>query len=222
MKKLVSLVSLAAFFLCAASPLSAQLRFGVKAGLNLANIAADDEITDGSDPKILPTFQVGGLAEFALAENLGVSVGVQLSGKGFRFSEEEPGFGEYKVTANPLYLQVPLSVYYSSNGFYIGAGPYLGFGIGGKIKESFDGDTETTDIEFGDGSDDDDVFAPLDFGANLEVGYTINNAIRISASYSLGLANALPKELREDGADKYYIRHRVIGVSAAYLFGGGE
>lgn len=219
MKKLFTFVLSALFVAGMLSTASAQLRFGLKAGLNLATIAGGDEILDGFDPKMIPTYHIGGLAEFSLGENLGVGVGVQISGKGFKI-EEEDDLGEYKLTSRPLYLQVPVSLHYTSNGFFVGAGPYAGFGIGGKNKETSGGESVSYDIEFGDGSGDDDVYAPLDFGLGLEAGYTINNSIRITASYNLGLANILPKEYREDEEGNFSIKHRVIGISAAYLFGG--
>ena len=218
MKKHLFLLLLLAASLATSTHLNAQVKFGVKAGLNLANInsGGDEDVLDGLDPKMTPTFLVGGVVEFGLTENIGIGTGVQLSGKGFKL-EEEDEFGKYSIRSNPLYLQVPVSINYQNNGFFASFGPYLGFGVGGKNKETFDGESDTYDVEFGDGSNEDDLYSPLDYGLTLELGYAVAGAVRLSASYQLGLANALPKTFKDEG---YKVNHQVIGVAATYLFGG--
>lgn len=219
MKRQLPFFSALAILLVFGTTSSAQVKFGVKAGLNLANISADNELLGGTSPKMLPSFHAGFLAEFGISENLGVGAGLQISGKGFKVSESDGG-DKYEVTSRPLYLQVPVSLNYTNNGFFAGVGPYIGFGIGGKNKESLNGDSAKTDINFGDGSGSgDDTYASLDYGIGLELGYLISGNIRLSASYNFGLANALPKEYREDEFGKYKINHKVIGISATYLFG---
>ena len=204
MKKLTTIFCAAILMLFATATATAQVRFAAKAGLNLANVSGDDI----GNNKILPTFMVGGQAEFGLTDNLGLGVGLQLSGKGFKV--EEAGF---EGSANPLYLQVPVQLFYQNNGFFAGVGPYVGFGIAGNAKS--DGDSES--INFGNDGEDD--WAPLDFGAGLELGYQFGS-LRATASYNLGLANVVPSE-QADALD-ISIKNTVIGVALAYLFGGNE
>lgn len=189
----------ALFVFCCLATASAQ-RFGVKAGLNLATITGDDV----EDVSMLPTFMVGGIVEFDFTDNVGLGVGLQLHGKGAKteFNEED----DLKI--NPLYLQVPIQVQYRNNGFFAGVGPYVGFGIAGKLKS---GDF-SENIEFGNGEDDN--FAPLDFGAGVEIGYEFG-ALRATASYNLGLANIIPGDVAGDDSAK----NNVIGITLAYLFG---
>lgn len=71
MKKLSSLFILLALAMSVATSVSAQVRFGVKAGLNLANVSGDV-----NDTKMLPTFMVGGQAEFGLSDAIGLGVGL--------------------------------------------------------------------------------------------------------------------------------------------------
>lgn len=183
---------------CCIVTASAQ-RFGVKAGLNLATITGDVE-----DAKTLATFMVGGVVEFDFTDNLGLGVGLQLHGKGVK-----EDFGDEDLKANPLYLQVPIQIQYRNNGFFAGVGPYVGFGIAGKLKSG----EFSESIEFGNGEDD--TFAPLDFGAGVEVGYEFG-ALRATASYNLGLSNIIPGDVAGDDSAK----NNVIGISLAYLFGG--
>ncbi|MFN4080336.1 MAG: porin family protein [Saprospiraceae bacterium] len=199
-----------AFFL-SACVLHAQARFGVKAGLNLATVNFSGESADVNDfTKNLSTFQIGGIAEFDFTDNIGLGVGLQLQGRGVKL--EQSGF---ESTLNPLYIQAPISLYYRKSGFYAGVGPYVGSGVAGKAKASFLGQSESENIKFG--NDEDSDLAPLDFGANVELGYEILGLIRLSAGYSLGLANIAPKDVRtEDDGGK----NRAIFISAALLFGG--
>ncbi|MCB0530904.1 MAG: PorT family protein [Saprospiraceae bacterium] len=204
MKKLTTVLCAAFLMFFAATSVSAQVRFAAKAGLNLANVSGDDV----GNNKILPTFLVGGQAEFGLSDNLGLGVGLQLCGKGFKV--EDTGF---EGKAKPLYLQVPVQFFYQNNGFFAGVGPYVGFGIAGKAES--DGDSES--IDFGNGTEDD--WAPLDFGAGLELGYQFGS-VRATASYNLGFANVVPG----DYADVFdiSIKNTVIGIALAYLFGGNN
>lgn len=67
-----------------------QVRFGVKAGLNLANIDYKTPVDNAHD--ILPTFQVGGVVEIGLAEALAINTGVLLQGKGYRYTKENDAY----------------------------------------------------------------------------------------------------------------------------------
>lgn len=189
----------------------AQVTFGVKAGFNLANMSlkgeGSEEIEDYK--KMLPTFQVGGVAEFDLAENVALQTGLTLVGKGLKLED-----GDFEATINPMYLQVPALILYKQEMFYVGGGPYIGFGLFGKLKGDLVEDPE--DLAFGNDLDDD--FAPIDFGLQFEAGVILNGNIRLGAGYGLGLSNALPKDARE-GDDSW--KHGVISINAAYMFGAG-
>ncbi len=222
----------AVFFLQSAS---AQVRFGVKAGLNLASISYSDDYiglaesvleTDLSTGMV-PTFHVGAQAEFDCGGPIGFSAGLQLSMKGGKLSGDGTVLGQpvsFSSTARPMYLQVPIAVTFRKNGFYAGVGPYIGFGIGGKVttKSEAAGQTDETSEDISFGSSEDDDFESLDYGAGIELGYEFSN-IRVSASYSLGLANIAPKDQVDQGKDQnldFSAKNNVIGVSVAYLFGG--
>ena len=206
MKHLTKVLTLALTF-CAATTF-AQVNFGVKAGLNLANMSLSGEGSDEFDDlkKMLITFQVGGVVEFSLTESVALQSGLMLVGKGFKLEE-----GDIKATTNPIYLQVPVLVLYKGEMFYVGGGPYVGFGLFGNAK--FEDESES--LNFGNDADDD--FAPLDFGLQLEAGVILNGNIRLGAGYGLGLANAIPKDARGDDDSA---KHGVISINAAYMFGG--
>ncbi|MFN0175814.1 MAG: porin family protein [Saprospiraceae bacterium] len=211
MKNLNSVLAVAAFFLFCITTTNAQLTFGVKAGLNLANINYDGD--EELDTKMLPSFHAGAVVEFGITENIGIGSGLMVTGKGFKLEEEFLG-ETLKATSNPIYLQVPVTLNYNNSGFFAAVGPYVGFGLFGNAKVEAGGEKETESLEFG--SSDEDDYSALDFGASLEVGYGFG-PIRVSASYGLGLANVIPKDLADITDEK--ATHAVIGISATYLFG---
>lgn len=235
MKKQLTLLAVLALSFFSLNTAFAQVRFGIKAGLNLANISYSDDYIEASEAGIsgniatgmVPAFHVGGQAEFGFGSGLGLSLGLQLNVKGGSLDLTGVLFGEpftAKSKARPMYLQVPVALTYNRNSFYAGVGPYVGFGVGGKLKTEVEAagqsDEVSEDIEFG--NDSDDAFAPLDYGVGLEIGYEINGMIRLSASYQLGLANVAPKDAVDEGDAAgldFSYKHSVIGFSVAYLFG---
>ncbi len=212
MKSVCKLTLMAVALFGAVNFASAQIDFGVKAGLNLANVNYSDS---DFDSKMLITFQAGVVADINVSDHLAIQPGLLLVGKGFKLEEEFLG-ETFKTTVNPMYLQVPVNVLYKGNMFYAGVGPYVGFGLFGKVKYEGGGQNESEDLSFG--SSEDDTWAPLDFGANLEAGVMFNQ-IRIGAGYALGLANVIPKDVR---ADDESAKNGVISVNVTYMFGGNE
>jgi len=76
----------------------------------------------------------------------------------------------------------------------LGIGPYVGFGIGGKIKSSsssidikFKNDVSTSDIENAV------YYKPIDFGGNMMAGYEFANKLSFALNVFLGLSNIEPK-----------------------------
>jgi hypothetical protein len=186
----------------------AQISFGVKAGLNLANVITDD---DEVDPKMSPSFQVGAVVEIGLTESIALQTGLSLQGKGFKVEEEFLG-ETFKSTANPLYLQVPAHILYKGSGFFVGVGPYVGYGVAGKFKTEIAGESDSENINFG--NDDDADWKGLDFGVGAQAGVSLG-AIRIGAGYDLGLSNVVPG----DDGDELTVKNGVINVFATYMFG---
>lgn len=226
---------------------AAQFHFGVKAGLNLANFAFNDGYQDfyedellgeKIDPKMIPSFLVGVQGEYRFNASVGLGLGVQISGKGYKYEDtfDSDGFSvDFLEKSAPMYLQVPLWFQYRNSGFFAAVGPYVAFGIGGKYKVDVEADDENYNdegsIEFTDDFDIDDYedfplftsrLTPMDVGAGLELGYEFGN-IRVTASYNHGFTNLLPKDLvteaKEEGEVDLSVSSRVIGVSAAYIFG---
>ncbi|MES1214731.1 MAG: porin family protein, partial [Bacteroidota bacterium] len=111
MKKIIS------FFLFAFVAIAAysQPLFGVKGGLNMSTVTGNDI----DNPKLHPSFHIGGFANFMIAEKIAIQPELLFSGKGSKSDLQ----GTYKLG----YAQIPILVQYvDQSGFYAEVGPQAG------------------------------------------------------------------------------------------------
>lgn len=166
---------------------TAPTSFGVKAGVNLPTYHLSD--FDG-DLGMATNFHVTAYADVPVNAFFSVQPGVSLQGKGAKF--DGGGLGEF--TQNTMWVEVPVNAVaklptMGAGYFYVGAGPYAGFGISGKNKwEGERGSSIEDDFEFGK----DGTQKGFDAGVNFLVGYQLGNGVNIGAGYGLGLANIAP------------------------------
>ena len=185
---------------------TAQVRFGPKIGMNFSKMTLKASGIS-IDPKILVGFNVGMIAEFPVGNNFVIQPGLLFSSKGSKYSLQ----GESAKIA-PSFIELPINGVYkldmSSAQLMFFAGPYFGYGIGGSVKSG----SESYDISWGTGSDND--LKPFDFGLNIGAGVEISNFL-ISAQYGIGMAN-----LVTDGSSDTEMKNKVLGISMAYIIGG--
>lgn len=89
-------------------------------------------------------------------------------------------------------------------------GPYLGYGIGGKIKREGAGTEVNTDVKWGSDKDD---FKPFDMGANIGFGYMLGGGLSVKFNAQLGLINIKP-----EGDSDNLIKNNGFGLSVGYRF----
>lgn len=187
MKK-VLLTICAAVLLAGAA--SAQVSYGLKAGVNLAKLNySASNLTINSDN--LTSFHVTGYADAPIAPNFSFQPGLSLQGKGAAFKANEESIFDFDEDAkvNLMYLELPLNfVYYiptgASGSVFVGAGPYAGVALSGKAKAG----SVSEDIEFGS---EDGQMKRFDAGANFLLGYRLTNGFLLNAGYGLGLLNTI-------------------------------
>ena len=185
---------------------SSKLKFGVKAGFNLADMAQNFKDSEEEyDTKTLTGLAFGVTAEYELKENLAFQSGLMFTQKGFKYDGSD---NKIKVT----WLEVPMNFAYKMNDFQVYAGPYVAFGLSGKYEWDDSEGSGSEDLDFGN-SDSDDLRG-FDYGLNFGLGYQTGN-ILFNAGYSLGLANLTPND--SDGDWKQ--SNRVISFSVSYFFG---
>lgn len=173
-------------------------KFGLKAGVNLANWSSDD----GDEETDLRTgFHIGGLAHIHLAPEWAIQPELQYSAQGAK--SDLGALGEY--TWKTDYINVPVMVQYMfNNGFRIEAGPQLGFLVNAKQKLNSDDDDDfEEDIK--------DTFKKTDVSLGFGVNYLTYSGIGLGARYNLGLTNI--NEERE-----FDTKNRVLQLSLFYMF----
>lgn len=205
----------------------AQVSFGIKAGFSGANINSKyiPPNTEGVkvDTKMLPAFHAGVIVDFALADYCSFQPGLFYSVKGYKVGTYDSAPSDEPVPATITtrlnYLEMPLNfIYKQSFGrgkFFGGIGPYLAYGINGKLTQKNDrtGEEISMHVRFENGSNLSGSgvrVRPLDAGANLVLGFELNMGLLLSVNYSLGLVNTSPYEYEK-------IKNRYFGISAGYL-----
>ena len=165
-----------------------EVKFGAKAGLNFAFVTGDN--TKDFDPTT--NFHVGLMAEFKISNKFSLQPELIYSGQGADTNIDSEG----SIGLN--YLNIPLiGKYYVTERLSLEAGPQIGFLLsskGGSINYK-------------------DFLKSTDFGANIGVGYKLDNGLNFGARYNLGLTNIIDV----DGfSDKN--RNGVVQLSVGFFF----
>ncbi|MEO6848587.1 MAG: porin family protein [Chthoniobacterales bacterium] len=172
------------------------VRFGVKAGLNLANISVSDAA--GASYSMKPDFHAGVLADIPLLGKLSLQPEVVYSGQGSDVKD-----GSEKGKYDLQFINVPVLVRYEIlRGLNIETGPQLGLLLGAKVKP--DGGS-STDIK--------DELKTADFGWTLGASYLLPLNLGFDVRYNLGLTNTV----KDSGNGS--IKNGVLQVGVFYLFG---
>jgi len=194
--KRVSLLMLA--FIALAVTGTAQIKFGAKAGVNLAKVAGKTEGEKESfDSKV--GMHIGGVVEIPVSEKFSVMPEVNFDQWGGQL--EESGM---TLSMNLSYINVPILAKYNVGGFGIYAGPQIGFLMSSKYKL----DDEEEDIEGLKGTD---------FGAVFGAEYNLAYGIFLSARYNLGLTR-----VNEEATDDDYFKNSAITFGVGIKFGGAS
>jgi hypothetical protein len=202
--------TIAIFLLLSVGSVYSQLNpvWGVKAGPNIRTGFVSGADKDEDKSGILLGFLVGGTVDLSLSDQVSLQTGLTILSKGTKISYPVDNY--YKLS--PVYLQIPINFLFPvGEDMRIGGGPYVAFGISGKIKDET-GYTE--DIQFGKTNDDD--WAALDVGLCL-TGTKDLGAVSVGAAIEFGLTDAIPKEWNDDSYD-YHIHNFNINLFAQYFF----
>ncbi|WP_300569033.1 porin family protein [Flavobacterium sp.] len=183
-KVLLSAVAIFAFGFANAQ----ETKFGVKAGLNMANLTGDVE-----DNSMKVGFHVGGFAEIKISDKFAVQPELLYSTQGTKFDG-----GSYDFN----YLNIPvMAKFFATEQFSIEAGPQIGFLMSAKINP-----------DNGDSVDVKDELKSMDFGLNFGLGYDFTENFSAGARYNFGFSNII------DAEDSGELKNGVISVSVGYKF----
>lgn len=228
------IISISTALLFSAITLNAQTTPMIRGGVNLANVSVNE---NGRVDKAnqLTSFQIGLVTDVALgSNNLSLQPGILLTGKGSKVESGTAGqAGYFKQTFNPLYVEVPVNLVVkaplgTTTKFFVGAGPYLAMGVGGKVKTEgtrlvtgsysydrnivFSNDDPTTfNEEEGTGLG---VVRRFDYGVNGTAGIEGKTMV-LGVNYGLGLAKL--QSGMNDNADNNN-KHRVLSFTLGFKF----
>lgn len=197
MKKKIIAFLCAMAFLAVAIPAQAQLRFGVKGGLNITSVHFDSDLLKSDN---VTGFHIGPMIEATMPLlGFGFDAALLYSQKGMESSSSG-----VKTTMKTSYIDVPVNLKWKFGlpivKAYLAAGPYASFRVGGdKIWNVLSDQLETK--SFGAG---------LNFGAGVEAF----NHLQVGFNYELGLTDNFSAEKLDLSSNK----NRGWTISAAILF----
>lgn len=180
------------------------IKFGAKAGLNLATITGDLE-----DIKSRTSFHIGGVAEIEINEDFAVQPELLYSAQGAKYD----GF-----TLALDYINLPIMAkYFVTEEFSLEAGPQFGFLLSAKLKEdssSNNGGGSTNTLgRRAESVDVKDSVKSFDYGLNFGASYLVDANIFVSLRYNLGLANG--NDFDDSEGD---FKNSVFQLSVGYFF----
>ena len=203
MTKISKILTVCFVVSCAAAisnDLFAQMRAGIKGGLNVSNLYIDDV----SDENARFGFNLGVYGQVLSSDAFAIQPELLFSTKGSKI-EYGGSLFDQTVKYNLSYLDLPvLAVFKLGESAEIHVGPYIGYLLGANI--SHDGD-------LGSGMDDIDKDNLKSFDYGLSGGFGLNfGNLQVGARYNYGLA-----ELADSDAAELLIGDAKNSVAQIYL-----
>ena len=199
MKKITGLVVLLLLSLTI-TPATAQIRFGVKGGVNISKVHFNEDVIKGSN---VTGFHIGPMLEFmAPYTGLGVDMALLYSQKGMEYN------GPVRSESfNADYLDIPLNLKWKFGlpivKGYVNAGPYFAFRIAGdKVWEL--PSSIVTNVKAKN----------FNTGLNIGAGVEVIKHLQVGVNYGFDLTDSYEAEFGNGGDGK----NRTWSIVAAILF----
>ncbi len=199
--------------------------FGLRGGLNMQNISGKNLSGDKLELSMVPRFHAGIVIAVPIAPDFYFQPGLMFSTKGAKSENNFLGLVDYSVEYNLSYIEMPLSFLYKplvgKGHFFLGFGPYIAYGIGGKAKLTVGTASNDEDVVFTKDyvpqTDSDwKYFKNFDYGGNLFFGYELSGGLSLQLNTQLGLAK-INAERKNSSSDAEF-RNTGFGVSLGYNF----
>lgn len=193
------------------TPMAKETRFGVRGGVNLANLNASDQTA---------TSPLDGSTKTGY--NFGVLVNVPLGASSFSFQPELSYSSQGAKLSNSTtareqdldYLNIPLNLQWkSAGGFFVQTGPQVGFLMTANTKNT------TGNSGTAPGVDNKSQFDKTDLSWSAGLGFLSRVGLGIDARHNFGLRN-----IREDNNTTITgnLRNNVTQISLIYHFGANK
>jgi hypothetical protein len=188
--------------------------FGIRAGVDLQNLNGHDYSNNKLNYDPLVKFNVGVNAEVPIGTDWFIQPGILYKTKGTK----APQTG-YKM--NVGYIEVPVYALYKPDlgdgRLLLGVGPYIGFGVGGKVNSkaiTFTNSVSSADYSLNQAA----YIKRVDAGGNLLIGYEFASNLSFQLNAQLGLANIAPTLTTGDSKLTASVKNTGFGLSAGYRF----
>jgi len=203
-KHLLSIVFIAVA-LMTSSVADAQIRFGVKAGLNLSSLSLSSNNLDWSY-KHRPGFHVGAVVDFKVPlAGLGADVSVLYDQRNFKTSNYDAS-GKFDGTYSNVklkYISIPINIKYTFGfdevaSLYLATGPQFSFNVDNgsftleDVGKSFKAKN-------------------FDFYWNLGIGFTVINHIRLGYTYNIPCTKSVD-------SPQGSVKNKTNQITLTYLF----
>jgi len=195
--------------LAVAPPASAQIGFGLVAGVSFAKFTGGDATIGGISSGSRTGFMGGGVVNIPISEMFSVRPEALYVQKGARYTDQgaTAGFNLDYIEIPALFVvTVPTSGSVSPEFF---AGPQVSFRVGCALTAS-GGNSASASISCADAGVDE--VATTDFGAVFGAGVTISNFM-VQAAFDLGLTKV------DSSSDPDDLKNQAITIMVGWLFG---
>lgn len=195
-----------------ANNVQAQFIFGVRAGVNSAKICGGI----GAATKMKLGFQIGAVADYSVSNKLSIEPGFFFATLGHKMIGSSTTQGGEQITnrcfVTPNYIQFPVHARYKfENKLILQAGPYLGFAVGGKVREKIGRTGNVFEHKLKFGGDDYRIF---DCGFGIGVAMQFSN-IQIGLEGKQGFIGVKPS-MHETLS---YSKNVSLSLTATYMLG---
>jgi hypothetical protein len=195
--------------------------FALLGGINFQNLNGKDINGDKLENDLMVGYHAGINIQIPIAPEFFFQPGLLFTTKGAKHTE-----GSVTTTYKLSNIELPLNVVYKAllgNGYFmLGAGPYIGFGIGGKVLTKGGSVSLKTDIEYKNVVETNDpflvtYFKAFDAGGNIFAGYELANGVFFHLNTQLGMLKINPEDRRFPN-DKSSVKNTGFGFSVGYRF----
>eukprot|EP01029_Cantina_marsupialis_P006922 TRINITY_DN1763_c0_g1_i4.p1 TRINITY_DN1763_c0_g1~~TRINITY_DN1763_c0_g1_i4.p1 ORF type:complete len:198 (-),score=27.98 TRINITY_DN1763_c0_g1_i4:1148-1741(-) len=197
MKKILLLLAVVALSVTA---FAQDVQFGLKGGLNFANLSGDD-----ADGDVRTDIYLGGFARIGLTETLDFQPELIYSRQGSKDEEDN-----IDVKWKSSYLNIPLLLranLFQSDNFHAIVGPQIGIHLDSEI--------EAEEGNYSQGTEINKMMNDLDLSLALGLEYTITDKIGIDLRYNLGISNIVDEDKVDGDVD---IKNSVFQLGVSMTF----
>lgn len=196
-----------------------QVSIAPEAGFQMVSMSYPKGSSSFSDAKFTsrPSFRAGISMAVRTNKTISIHSGLFYAPKGYKLIYK--GSPLYRIALNyvevPVYINVTI-LNRKGNTLFAGLGPYIAYCLGGRssvdlaIADPAWNSSGTKQLTVGNNADL-NFAKPIDFGANVNLGFITSTGLYLRAQYSLGLVNVPPKGMFDNS-----MKNRAFGISVGY------